>query len=342
MAGILLIPVAAIAAIVPMVIYLLLFWWLDRYEREPLWMVGATFAWGAVGGALLAIVFSIVLDTSLGLVLEERLHEAAGPVIVAPFVEELTKGCVLLLILRQRFFDNTTDGFVYGIATGLGFAMTENFLYFSMTAMSNPGGIFGLIVMRTLFSAPLHAMASGTFGAALGLAKWRRSLLPRLAIPVAGVLLAMGLHFAWNGLFTLATMSDSWIAQLGPVVVGLVGLPLVFVVFYGMYELSLFQERRIIGHQLGDEARHGVLPAEYVPVLRSFWRRMFAGWLPPGIPRRHFVAVATKLAFRKHQLSRCRDDQRYEYQEEVRVLRQELQALQSKASPSPPPPSPST
>ena len=28
--------------------YLLFIWWLDRYEREPIWLVGLTFLWGAI------------------------------------------------------------------------------------------------------------------------------------------------------------------------------------------------------------------------------------------------------------------------------------------------------
>ena len=49
---------------------------------------------------------------------------------LAPLIEEPTKAIILFAIVRSRHFDNTTDGFVYGAAAGLGFAMTENFMYF--------------------------------------------------------------------------------------------------------------------------------------------------------------------------------------------------------------------
>ncbi len=316
-------------AIVPIVGFLLIVWWLDRYEREPLWMVIATFFWGAVGGALLAIVFSIILDSSLSLVLEGNMKEAAGPVLVAPFVEELTKGCILVLLLRHRLFDNATDGFVYGSATGLGFAMTENFLYFSMSAISgSPGTFLMTVFLRTVFSAPLHAMASGMFGAALGLAKFQRLWVLKPVIPFVGLAMAMGLHFSWNFLATAGEMTG----KASPMIAAFVGLPAVMVLFLVAFQVSLLHESWIIGRELKEEAEKGILPPSYVPILQTWLRRIWRGWLPPTIPHHHFIALCTKLAFRKHQAARCPKADRYDYQEEVRVLRQELRALIEKAS----------
>jgi RsiW-degrading membrane proteinase PrsW (M82 family) len=39
---------ASIIAFVPAMFYLLPLVWLDRYEPEPLWLLAATFAWGAL------------------------------------------------------------------------------------------------------------------------------------------------------------------------------------------------------------------------------------------------------------------------------------------------------
>ncbi len=328
-------PLAVLAAIIPMTVFLLAAWWLDRYEREPLWMVVATFFWGAVGGALLAIVGSLLMEIPLSLVLAGDAKEAAGPVLIAPFVEELTKGCILLLLLRHRLFDNATDGFVYGAAAGLGFGMTENFLYFSMVGMSGDGAsLFMVIFLRTLFSAPLHAMASGTFGAALGLAKFQRSWVPRLALPPIGLGLGMGLHFFWNAMAVfLERQSGSGMLVGLPLGIAIQfgGLILYFVAFFTLFQISMLHERWIIGRELGEEARRGILPPSYVPILQSYLRRVSRNWLPPAIPHDHFVALCTRLAFRKYQATRCKESQRFDYQEEVRVLRQELEALIERA-----------
>ena len=37
------------AAFVPMVVYLFVIWWMDRYYRQPVWLVGSVFLWGALG-----------------------------------------------------------------------------------------------------------------------------------------------------------------------------------------------------------------------------------------------------------------------------------------------------
>ena len=42
--------------------YVLFIWWLDRYEREPIWLVGLTFLWGGLGGTCL----SCVINSSIG------------------------------------------------------------------------------------------------------------------------------------------------------------------------------------------------------------------------------------------------------------------------------------
>ena len=49
MLHLILILLSVLAAGVPMIGYLLLMRWLDRYEREPLTLVAAAFAWGAIG-----------------------------------------------------------------------------------------------------------------------------------------------------------------------------------------------------------------------------------------------------------------------------------------------------
>jgi len=51
-------------------------------------------------------------------------------VLVAPLVEETTKGIYLFKTAKGFEIDNITDGLVYGGAIGLGFGMTENFFYF--------------------------------------------------------------------------------------------------------------------------------------------------------------------------------------------------------------------
>jgi protease PrsW len=48
--------------IIPMVIYALIVWRLDRWEKEPLPLVLAAFCWGAVPSVIFAIIAQNVLN----------------------------------------------------------------------------------------------------------------------------------------------------------------------------------------------------------------------------------------------------------------------------------------
>ncbi len=51
-----------VAGILPMVVYALVLWWFDRYEKEPLGLLVAAFLWGAVPAIIFSIIAQLVLD----------------------------------------------------------------------------------------------------------------------------------------------------------------------------------------------------------------------------------------------------------------------------------------
>ena len=54
--------VAALGALIPTISYVLFVWWLDRYEKEPFWLLALAFLWGAIPAALVSIVLEIIFD----------------------------------------------------------------------------------------------------------------------------------------------------------------------------------------------------------------------------------------------------------------------------------------
>src|ERR1044072_795949 len=127
---------AGFFSVVPMLFYLVIIWLMDRYEREPFWLVSINFLWGATGAIIFGIIGSIIMGIGVTQFIYQfynqsdagTLNNLAGAVVVAPMVEESTKGIFLLIISLSRNFDGPVDGAVYGGAVGLGFGMTENFL----------------------------------------------------------------------------------------------------------------------------------------------------------------------------------------------------------------------
>ncbi len=319
---IILLLLSVVAAGVPMVAYLLLMRWLDRYEREPLGLVIAAFAWGAMGAIVISIIGSVILTLPLGLATDENTAMFLSASMVAPLVEEPAKALCLLLIYRSRQFDNATDGFVYGAAAGLGFGMSENFLYFVSTAGQGVGAWAVVVIMRTLFTGLMHAAATSMVGAALGWAKFSTSPRRKMALPFA-LLAAMGMHALWNSLAMAPMVFEAGVAL--PIISFLL-FPLEFGALFLVFQASLASESRLIKKELAEEAQRGTLPADHAEKFAKWsTRRSHASWTPKGVDGARYLKLGTLLAFRRNQQT-ARPDEAY-YSEEVTRLRSQMVEL---------------
>ena len=186
-----------LAAIIPMILYLILLWKFDKYEPEPVKLVLIHFLWGASAAIILGIIGSKLFSIPIQLIINENEKISFLQIIlVAPLIEELSKGALLFKTSTDSRFDNLTDGLVYGGAIGLGFGMTENFLYF-ITFGNTFQNLLWLVVIRTGFSAVMHAMATSSFGAILSASKYSEKRNKKLLV-VAGLIIAISIHFIWN------------------------------------------------------------------------------------------------------------------------------------------------
>src|SRR5512140_807658 len=105
--------VSLLFAFIPAFMMAVLVYWLDRYEKEPLILLGAAFFWGAViaaGGAfLINTVFGIGIYELTG---SGDVADQATASLVAPFVEEGLKGVAVLIVFLffRKEFDSILDG----------------------------------------------------------------------------------------------------------------------------------------------------------------------------------------------------------------------------------------
>jgi hypothetical protein len=259
-----------------------------------------------------------------------------GASIVAPLCEEPSKGLIVYLLLLTRHFDNTTDGLIYGAAAGLGFAMTENFLYFVQT--DEAGGMEQwqlVVILRSLFSALMHCAATATFGAILGRFRYRGGLQQWLIAPLVGLALAMTLHAAFNtALVQSAMQEDEQVAYLG---FGLV--PIAAITLFALTMISLGREHRMLAAELRGEAAVGIIPMAHAEILPFHRKRWKSGWLDPRIDKKRYIHAATMLAFRKWQ-SKLPAGRRYDVATELVNLRKEVAWLLRAANPQPQQPYP--
>ncbi|MCO4771418.1 MAG: PrsW family intramembrane metalloprotease [Deltaproteobacteria bacterium] len=294
-------------AVIPILCFLWFMWWLDRYDREPIWLFLGVFLWGAVGAVGLALFGSSLASIPVDILAPPGTAQSLGMTFVAPLVEEPAKAIVLLLVARSRHFDNVTDGFVYGAAAGLGFGMSENILYFMrVAAEGDPLAWAATVTIRTLYSALMHAGATSLVGAALGIAKFRRGAVRPLLL-AAGFAGAMGMHALWNGLLSLASDGAGMLGALNFAL-----FPLEFAALVAIFQLCLLFEHRVIRRELEDEAARGTLPEAHVRMLSAYLLRWRRGWLPKGVDHDEYVRQTTTLALRKSQLATGKDSEFYE------------------------------
>lgn len=307
---------SALAAIIPMTIYLILIWRFDKYDREPFGMVLANYLWGGIGAIFLALAGSIFLTVVLNFFIkDDKTLDLVGAVAIAPVVEEITKGIFLLITVSSRKFDNITDGIVYGGAIGLGFGMTENFMYFVGNA-DNLESWIAIIIVRTLFSAVMHCVSTATLGAFLGYSKLM-SKGKRIFYALMGLVLAMLIHAAWN-----SSVSFQSTAPLG-----FLFLFITVLIFITVFIISVARERKIILNELIEEAANGLIPMTHLRILSSSIREQ-SGWIPENI-RKDYIRSATTLAFRKRQARNSKGASKIYYESDIDNYRKFISYLLS-------------
>jgi RsiW-degrading membrane proteinase PrsW (M82 family) len=152
----------------------------DKYEHEPLGLLAWTFALGALGAPLAAVVERLVPYVPL-----------IGP------VEEVAKFlAVRLFAYRSREFNEPFDGVVYCVMASMGFATLENVMYVL-------GGGMSIGIERALISVPGHAAFGAIMGYYVGRAKFEEQN--------ADILLLRGVVFASiaHGVFDFGLFSHS-------------------------------------------------------------------------------------------------------------------------------------
>ncbi len=294
-----------------------LIWWIDRYDREPWPLLLAVFLWGLVAAPGLALAAGGLI-AGIGAWFGSGLLTA---VVVAPIIEELAKGLgILLVVVFSQHFDNPTDGLVYGTAVGLGFAVTENLLYGLWTgSMMGQAQAESFVLGRTLFTAGVHALASSTVGAGLGLGRTTGRRFGAVGWAFLGLVVAVALHGGWNLALLRMSSEAGWVFPtmiLGPL----------YLVFVLSFVLMLWGEHRILVKQLSEEVALGVLPGWAGRVIPYYRRRVRADWWPSRQERIVISRLLTRLAFRKHALAARGDSANIEGLEIVR-LRARIQTI---------------
>ena len=294
--------VAMVLSFVPAFVYAAILYWLDRFEREPLFMLFGAFAWGALIATTGAIILSIFFETGIIFLTGSiELAEFGGPTIIAPLVEESLKGLAVLLIfwLFRHEFDSVLDGIVYAGIVALGFAATENvlYLYFFGYEEDGWGGMIALFVLRVILGGWGHAVYSAFIGIGLAYARLTRNRLVQIGAPIVGWGIAVFLHALHN---TMATVLIGVFGGFGLIVTLLVDW-VSWAVVFGIILWEIRREQKWVAEYLAEEVQLGTITQDqyqHVCSLRDRVKGLFH-----GKAERHFYQLSVELAQKKHHYS---------------------------------------
>jgi protease PrsW len=311
-----------IAAMIPTAVYVGLIYWVDRYEKEPLWLLSAAFLWGAIPSIIAALIFNTLFSIPFFLLGGELVGDLAGAVLIAPVVEETLKGIALLLIywFWWHHIDSWLDGIIYGAMVGMGFAMVENVFYFMSEFAAGGFEAWGInVFFRAVVFGLNHSLFTAMIGLGFAIARLSQKRVVRWSAPILGWMAGVFLHFMHNLSASLAADIPIFCLILPVNAWGGVLLTLVIMLW------ALIQERRWLRDYLQEEVALGTLTAAQYETIQS-GRRRLRYYLTKGrsIFRVNlFFHLCSKLAYSKHHYELLQDEAS---RQAVVKLRQAVQA----------------
>jgi RsiW-degrading membrane proteinase PrsW (M82 family) len=256
-------------------LYAYVLYWLDRYEKEPLLLLGGVFIWGAV----IAAGSAFIINTFLGLGIyiftnSSVLTDLATGSIVAPLVEETLKGLAVLsvFLVFRREFDSILDGIIYAGVAALGFAATENTYYIYTYGFQQGGwsGLVSLTFVRIILVGWQHPFYTAFFGIGLAVARLNKNWGVKIFAPLLGLAVGMFAHGFHN---TVASFLPD-----GPVGL-LIGTGIDWTGWFFMICIivwATWREQQNLKKYIAAEVRAGTISPAQLRTITSGWLQMFA------------------------------------------------------------------
>ncbi len=322
--------IASVIAFFPAIFYLLPLIWIDRYDPEPIWLLGLAFAWGA----LISVIISYKLNTAFAQIAVTFFGVETGmaltAIVSAPIFEEATKGIgvLLLLIFFRKYFDDILDGIVFAGTIALGFATVENVIYYGGAYIrAGSDGLFALFILRGIFSPFAHVTFTAMTGIGCGIARESHNKTVRILMPVVGYICAVFLHFLWNLMATVLKIDgllegDWWYGYL------FLQFPF-FLAFIGFAFYVMRRQNKILNEMLAIDVAQGLIAEDNQKIATSAFRS--TGWLISGIfsgkfgARSRYLRAVGKLGLSYWHIQRANaaQGQTASYQQNP-ILRQEV------------------
>ncbi|HHH11089.1 MAG TPA: PrsW family intramembrane metalloprotease, partial [Sorangium sp.] len=217
-----------------------------------------------------------------------------GSAISAPIFEELTKGMAIwgMVVFLRREFDGVVDGIIYGTFVAIGFAATENIVYYARFH-GNVGNIF---ILRGILTPWLHPLFTSMTGIGFGLGREHGSSWAKWVFPLMGYALGVFLHAWWNGIPQLFPEMGAVNLIFGILMAG---------TFFLLIVVLVYRKGKTIKKHLEDEVLIGTITQEEYYLITSYGGRLRARLSWRGKLGAEFVAAGARLALSKWHSARA-------------------------------------
>jgi len=301
--------------------------WFDRYEKEPVLLLGTVFIWGALVAAGGAFIINTFLGLSVYVVTgSEAATNFATSALIAPVIEEVLKGFAVLLVFLVFYseFDSILDGILYAGVAALGFAATENAYYIYTYGFIEEGwqGFWTLAFIRLGLVGWQHPFYTAFVGIGLAAARLNRNILVRITAPIIGLGCAITAHFTHN---LLTSLFPGVAGTAFTTIVDWIG----WLFMLGFIFIVMLIERRDIKAYLKDEISKQTITSAQFETATSAFRvsieRIKAFFQGRYRNTTRFYRGAAELALKKKQLKRFGEERGN--RETVENLRKEVSRL---------------
>jgi RsiW-degrading membrane proteinase PrsW (M82 family) len=250
-------------------------YWLDRYEKEPLVLLGGVFIWGAVIAAGSAFIINTVLGLGIYVFTNSSFAtDFATGTLVAPLVEETLKGLAVLVVFLvfRREFDSVLDGIIYAGVAALGFAATENTYYIYTYGFQESGwsGLLSLTFIRVILVGWQHPFYTAFFGIGLATARLNKNWFVKIIAPLLGLAIGMFAHAFHN---TMAVFLPSgWGGLAISTAIDWTGWLFMFIIIIW----ATWREQQNLKKYLAAEVQARTITPAHFRTASSAWLQMFA------------------------------------------------------------------
>jgi len=259
--GIPLILAGLILSVIPAVIWLYLFYRMDRLEAEPKGLVLTVFVLGAlVTAALHEFLINDVFNVSAWQYNSWWGHLLGGILIVGFIEMYLVYVTVRYTVFHNPEFNERVDGVIYSVAAGLGLATVLNFHY----VMRSSGVDLGIGSIRMVINAMAYASFAGIMGYFIGQIRFEKTPIYYMPAGLALAAVFDGLFwFLLDRSFNGGLSYNPWGDLILATIIAIISLGIVFWLIERSNEETLRVAHRNIREGMGIAPAPMPVPAVY-------------------------------------------------------------------------------